>query len=121
MDPLKTNKMKKVIIILNIIPWLSTLMVYAYILIFYMTFKKLAPLDPKDLSPFLCQSITYLYGISILLTFPVLLLVVVNFILKFWSKDFIKNNKLILWTIISYAFFWIIILLKDYYSFWFFD
>lgn len=84
--------LKKIIIILNILPLFSIIGVYVYILIFYLFFGKFVPLDSKDLNLFFYRFITYSYGTSILLTIPMVFLLVLHFMLKIWNKDFIKNN-----------------------------
>ncbi len=114
--------LKRIIIILNIIPLLSTIGLYIYIIVFYAIFKKLAPFDPKMLSIFFYEFITYSYIISIFTSLIVVILLIINFILKICNKDFIKNNNLIVWSILNNMVFWIVFFGdRQGYSFWFFD
>lgn len=123
METLNNQKMlKRIIIILNIIPLLSTIGLYIYIIVFYAIFKKLAPFDPKMLSIFFYEFITYSYIISIFTSLIVVILLIINFILKICNKDFIKNNNLIVWSILNNMVFWIVFFGdRQGYSFWFFD
>lgn len=119
----KTTLTRQLLIISNITIVSSVISLYSYVLIFFLKFDRLSPLDPKDLNIIAIHEIILFFLIlSMALSVLIFFTVIIDFAIKIFRKNHIPNSKLSIFSIsISIAFLLIFYLDAGNILFWFFD